>query len=126
MKYKHYPTILLLADGTKYYGWSFFNNITSIGEVVFNTGITGYQEIITDPSYAEQIITFTYPEIGNTGINTEDNEAKSIYIKGIVAKNICYTPSNWRYTTTLIEYLVKQKITHIFGIDTRALTKHLR
>nr|YP_010902799.1 carbamoyl phosphate synthase small subunit [Hypnea flava]WCH54853.1 carbamoyl phosphate synthase small subunit [Hypnea flava] len=126
MKQKNYPAMLLLEDGTQYYGWSLLNSIQSIGEVVFNTGITGYQEIITDPSYAEQIIIFTYPEIGNTGINEEDNEAKTIYIKGIIAKNICRQPSNWRHHATFIDYLIQNKIPHIFGIDTRALTKHLR
>nr|YP_010726637.1 carbamoyl phosphate synthase small subunit [Hypnea edeniana]WCH54654.1 carbamoyl phosphate synthase small subunit [Hypnea edeniana]WDY85112.1 carbamoyl phosphate synthase small subunit [Hypnea edeniana] len=126
MKQKNYPAMLLLEDGTQYYGWSLLNSIQSIGEVVFNTGITGYQEIITDPSYAEQIIIFTYPEIGNTGINEEDNEAKTIYIKGIIAKNLCHQPSNWRHNTNFADYLMQKKIPHIFGIDTRALTKHLR
>nr|QCI07125.1 Carbamoyl phosphate synthase small subunit [Hypnea pannosa] len=126
MKHKNYPAMLLLEDGTKYYGWSFCHSIKSIGEVVFNTGITGYQEIITDPSYAEQIIIFTYPEIGNTGMNEEDNEANTIYIKGIIAKNICNKPSNWRHNINLRDYLLQKKIPHIFGIDTRALTKHLR
>nr|YP_010902599.1 carbamoyl phosphate synthase small subunit [Hypnea nidulans]WCH54454.1 carbamoyl phosphate synthase small subunit [Hypnea nidulans] len=126
MKRKHYPAMLLLEDGTKYYGRSFHNSIKSTGEVVFNTGITGYQEIITDPSYTDQIITFTYPEIGNTGINEEDNEASTIYIKGIITKNISDKPSNWRHKTNLIDYLIQKKIPHIFGIDTRALTKHLR
>nr|YP_010903593.1 carbamoyl phosphate synthase small subunit [Hypnea wynnei]WCH56445.1 carbamoyl phosphate synthase small subunit [Hypnea wynnei] len=126
MKHKNYPAMLLLEDGTKYYGWSFFNSIKSIGELVFNTGMTGYQEIITDPSYAEQMIIFTYPEIGNTGINEEDNEAHTIYIKGIIAKNICHQPSNWRHNINFIDYLVQKKIPHIFGIDTRTLTKHLR
>nr|YP_010902400.1 carbamoyl phosphate synthase small subunit [Hypnea nidifica]WCH54255.1 carbamoyl phosphate synthase small subunit [Hypnea nidifica] len=126
MKQKNYPAMLLLEDGTQYYGWSFLNSIQSTGEVVFNTGITGYQEIITDPSYAEQIILFTYPEIGNTGINEEDNEAKTIYIKGIIAKNICHQPSNWRHSINFVDYLIQKKIPHIFGIDTRALTKYLR
>nr|YP_010904192.1 carbamoyl phosphate synthase small subunit [Catenella fusiformis]WCH57443.1 carbamoyl phosphate synthase small subunit [Catenella fusiformis] len=122
----YYPTILILDDNTKYYGWSFTNSTLSLGEVVFNTGITGYQEIITDPSYTDQIITFTYPEIGNTGINNEDNESGQIYIKGIIAKNICFSPSSWRHQISLIDYLKCKQIPHIFGIDTRALTKHLR
>nr|WCH57044.1 carbamoyl phosphate synthase small subunit [Hypnea musciformis] len=126
MKRKHYPAILLLEDGTQYHGWSFCNSLQSTGEVIFNTGVTGYQEIMTDPSYAEQIITFTYPEIGNTGINEEDNEASKIYIKGIIAKNISNKPSNWRHKINLIDYLIQKKLPHIFGIDTRALTKHLR
>nr|QVY58312.1 carbamoyl phosphate synthase small subunit [Kappaphycus striatus] len=126
MHHNYYRAILLLNDGTKYYGWSYSNLILSIGEIIFNTGITGYQEIMTDPSYAGQIITFTYPEIGNTGINQEDNESSNIYVKGIITKNICQTPSNWRNQISFIDYLKKQQIPHIFGIDTRALTKKLR
>lgn len=126
MQNNYYRSILLLSNGTKYYGWSYSKSILSIGEIVFNTGITGYQEIVTDPSYAGQIITFTYPEIGNTGINEEDDESSNIYIKGIIAKNICEKPSNWRHQISFIDYLKKQKIPHIFGIDTRALTKQLR
>ena len=75
-----------------YKGWSLNDNLLSLGEVVFNTGMTGYQEIMTDPSYRGQIITFTYPEIGNTGINSEDAESKQIQVKGIIAKNICFQP----------------------------------
>nr|QVY57904.1 carbamoyl phosphate synthase small subunit [Betaphycus gelatinus] len=126
MHYNYYQSILLLNDGTKYYGWSYSNSILSVGEIVFNTGITGYQEIMTDPSYAGQIITFTYPEIGNTGINEEDDESSNIYIKGIITKNICEKPSNWRHKISFIDYIKKHKIPHIFGIDTRALTKKLR
>lgn len=121
-----YPTILTLADNTLYYGWSLHNSTISLGEIVFNTGMTGYQEIITDPSYYGQIITFTYPEIGNTGINKEDNESNNIYIKGIVTKNICFKTSNWRSKISFMEYIIQNKIPHIFGIDTRSLTKHIR
>nr|YP_009295863.1 carbamoyl-phosphate synthase arginine-specific small subunit [Schimmelmannia schousboei]AOM64798.1 carbamoyl-phosphate synthase arginine-specific small subunit [Schimmelmannia schousboei] len=121
-----YPSILYLEDGTLYKGWSFIDNILSCGEVVFNTGMTGYQEIITDPSYSQQIIAFTYPELGNTGINNEDNESKTIHAKGIIAKNICLYPNNWRTNSSLKTYLLNNSIPHIFGIDTRALTKHLR
>ncbi len=126
MSLQLYSSNLMLEDGYVYKGWSFFNGICSIGEVVFNTGMTGYQEIMTDPSYAGQIITFTYPELGNTGLNNNDYESAGLYIKGIIAKNICYYPSNWRTTISLPEYLLKYRIPHIFGIDTRALTKHLR
>lgn len=126
MKNTSYPTILFLEDGTIYNGWSYTNSLLSIGEVVFNTGMTGYQEIITDPSYTGQIITFTYPEIGNTGVNSEDNESNKIHVKGIIAKNICCQPNSWRNKKSLIEYILDKKIPHIFGIDTRALTKHLR
>ncbi|KAI0556466.1 Carbamoyl-phosphate synthase small chain (chloroplast) [Gracilaria domingensis] len=126
MTYNLYPAILMLKDGKTYKGWTLLNSIISFGEVIFNTGMTGYQEIITDPSYAEQIITFTYPEIGNTGINYEDNESNKIHIKGIIAKNFCFSPNNWRQQESFIAYVINNKIPHIFGIDTRALTKHLR
>jgi len=121
-----YSSKLILEDGCVYKGWSFFEDIYSLGEVIFNTGMTGYQEIMTDPSYAGQIITFTYPELGNTGLNNDDYESGRLSIKGIIAKNICYYPSNWRSTISLPHYLLKNQIPHIFGIDTRALTKHLR
>nr|YP_009293916.1 carbamoyl-phosphate synthase arginine-specific small subunit [Ahnfeltia plicata]AOM65604.1 carbamoyl-phosphate synthase arginine-specific small subunit [Ahnfeltia plicata]UAT97141.1 carbamoyl-phosphate synthase arginine-specific small subunit [Ahnfeltia plicata]UAT97346.1 carbamoyl-phosphate synthase arginine-specific small subunit [Ahnfeltia plicata] len=121
-----YPTKLLLEDGTQYKGWSLNNSMISIGEVVFNTGMTGYQEIMTDPSYSGQIVAFTYPELGNTGINNEDSESDQVHVKGIIAKNICFFPSNWRNKLSLAEYLQQNNIIHIFGIDTRALTKHLR
>nr|YP_010903993.1 carbamoyl phosphate synthase small subunit [Caulacanthus ustulatus]WCH57244.1 carbamoyl phosphate synthase small subunit [Caulacanthus ustulatus] len=122
----YHKAILVLDDGTKYCGWSLIKSKLSLGEVVFNTGTTGYQEIITDPSYAGQIITFTYPEIGNTGINIEDSESNKIHIKGLIARNICTRSSNWRYNISFIEYLKTNRIPHIFGIDTRSLTKHLR
>jgi len=121
-----YPSLLVLDDGTIYQGWSFNEAITSNGEVVFNTGMTGYQEIMTDPSYFGQIIVFTYPELGNTGLNIEDSESNFIYIKGIVAKNICLNPSNWRSSISLKNYILEKRIPHIFGLDTRSLTKHLR
>nr|QCI09007.1 Carbamoyl phosphate synthase small subunit [Inkyuleea mariana] len=121
-----YPAILCLEDGTSYKGWSFIDTIISSGEIVFNTGMTGYQEIMTDPSYSGQMITFTYPELGNTGLNDQDNESDIIHINGIIAKNICLYPSNWRNRISLREYLLNHNIPHIFGIDTRALTKHLR
>ena len=119
-------SILILEDGSQYKGWSFCQYLNTIGEIVFNTGMTGYQEIMTDPSYCGQIIIFTYPEIGNTGLNNDDYESGYIHVKGIVARDICYYPSNWRSYVSLPEYLQKYKIPHIFGIDTRALTKRLR
>ena len=121
-----YCSKLVLEDGKIYYGWSFNKIITSIGEVVFNTGMTGYQEILTDPSYRGQIITFTYPEIGNTGINSEDNESQNVQVKGIIAKNFCLKTSNWRNNSNIKEYLLEHNISHIFGIDTRSLTQNLR
>jgi len=125
---KRIPAILVLEDGTYYKGWSFHTEQSkvTIGEVVFNTGMTGYQEIITDPSYFQQIVTFTYPEIGNTGINSQDIESQTISIKGLVAKNICKTSSSWRKQESLIQYLNRHQIPFIFGIDTRSLTQYLR
>nr|YP_009296065.1 carbamoyl-phosphate synthase arginine-specific small subunit [Schizymenia dubyi]AOM65000.1 carbamoyl-phosphate synthase arginine-specific small subunit [Schizymenia dubyi] len=121
-----YPTMLVLEDGTTYKGWSLTNYVLSFGEIVFNTGMTGYQEIMTDPSYSGQIVNFTYPEIGNTGLNNEDNESYQIHVKGIISKNLCSSPSNWRNKNNLSKYIIRNKIPHIFGIDTRKLTKNLR
>nr|YP_009399021.1 carbamoyl phosphate synthase small subunit [Taenioma perpusillum]ARW68418.1 carbamoyl phosphate synthase small subunit [Taenioma perpusillum] len=122
-----YESFLHLESGESYKGWSFFNNNhISDGEVVFNTGTTGYQEILTDPSYLGQIIVFTYPELGNTGLNLIDSESKYVYVKAIIAKNICLNPNNWRNQVTLRDYIIKKKIPHIFGLDTRTLTYHLR
>ncbi|GGA34313.1 glutamine-hydrolyzing carbamoyl-phosphate synthase small subunit [Okeania sp. KiyG1] len=120
------PALLVLADGTTYQGFSFGAPGTTIGEVVFNTGMTGYQEVLTDPSYCGQIVTFTYPELGNTGVNPEDEESNEPQIKGAIARNICPRPSNWRSTLSLSEYLQEHKIPGIYGIDTRALTKKIR
>ncbi|NES01629.1 MAG: glutamine-hydrolyzing carbamoyl-phosphate synthase small subunit [Okeania sp. SIO2F4] len=120
------PALLVLADGTSYCGLSFGAPGTTIGEVVFNTGMTGYQEVLTDPSYRGQIVTFTYPELGNTGVNPEDEESNEPQIKGAIARNICPRPSNWRSTQSLSEYLIEHKIPGIYGIDTRALTRKIR
>nr|YP_010199314.1 carbamoyl phosphate synthase small subunit [Gracilariopsis tenuifrons]UAD89172.1 carbamoyl phosphate synthase small subunit [Gracilariopsis tenuifrons] len=126
MTYHLYPAIMLLQDGKSYKGWTLLKSMITFGEVVFNTGMTGYQEIMTDPSYAGQIMTFTYPEIGNTGINNEDNESKKIHVKGIIAKNFCFHSNNWRLEQSFINYIIINNIPNIFGIDTRELTKHLR
>lgn len=120
------PALLVLADGTAYRGWSFGASGTTIGEVVFNTGMTGYQEVLTDPSYRGQIITFTYPELGNTGVNPEDEESIAPQVRGAIARNICHKPSNWRSTQSLPDYLKAHKVPGIYGIDTRALTRKLR
>lgn len=120
------PALLALADGTSYSGWSFGATGTTIGEVVFNTGMTGYQEVLTDPSYCGQIVTFTYPELGNTGVNPDDEESAAPHVKGAIARNICTRPSNWRSTSSLSEYLKHHNIPGIYGIDTRALTRKLR
>ena len=120
------PALLVLADGTIYRGWSFGASGTAIGEVVFNTGMTGYQEVLTDPSYCGQIVLFTYPELGNTGVNPEDDESNRPQVRGAIARNICNRPSNWRSTDSLPNYLKQHKIPAIYGIDTRALTRKIR
>ena len=120
------PALLVLADGTSYRGWSFGAQGTVVGEVVFNTGMTGYQEVLTDPSYSGQIVIFTYPELGNTGVNTEDEESNTVQVKGAIARNITYRPSNWRSTQSLPDYLSERGIPGIYGIDTRSLTRKIR
>lgn len=120
------PALLVLIDGTSYRGWSFGASGTVVGEVVFNTAMTGYQEVLTDPSYCGQIVTFTYPELGNTGVNPEDQESNRPQVLGAIARNICTRPSNWRSTQSLPEYLKEHNIPGIYGIDTRALTRKLR
>ena len=120
------PALLVLADGTYYRGFAFGATATMIGEVVFNTGMTGYQEVLTDPSYCGQIVTFTYPELGNTGVNSQDEESARPQIKGVIARNISQRPSNWRSTQSLPEYLNEHNVPGIYGIDTRALTRKIR
>ena len=123
---KSNSTILLLADGKIFEGRSFGYQGETIGEVCFNTGMTGYQEILTDPSYCKQIVTMTSPHIGNYGINEEDVESENIQVAGFVIKEETMTPSNWRSTQSLGEYLKKNKIVGIKEIDTRSLTRHIR
>jgi carbamoyl-phosphate synthase small subunit len=120
------PALLVLADGTSYQGKSFGATGTAIGEVVFNTAMTGYQEVTTDPSYCGQLVVFTYPELGNTGVNPEDEESAHPQIRGAIARNICYRPSNWRSTQSYPDYLKDYDIPGIYGIDTRALTRRIR
>ena len=120
------PAILVLADGTSYQGYAFGASGTTIGEVVFNTGMTGYQEVLTDPSYRGQIVTFTYPELGNTGVTPEDEESEKPQVRGVIARNITSIPSNWRSRQSLPDYLKAHNIIGIAGIDTRALTRQLR
>ncbi|MBI5894265.1 MAG: glutamine-hydrolyzing carbamoyl-phosphate synthase small subunit, partial [Deltaproteobacteria bacterium] len=117
---------LALADGTVFEGCSFGAEGETIGEVVFNTSMTGYQEILTDPSYKGQIVTMTYTQIGNYGINEEDVESHRPWAEGFIVKESCDYPSNWRCRETLDSYLKKNNIVGIKGIDTRALTRHLR
>ena len=118
--------ILLLEDGTYFEGNSFGSIGTISGEVVFNTGMTGYQEVITDPSYFGQLITFTFPEIGNTGVNREDNESSHPSVKGVIARQISKIPSNWRHKISFEKWLLDENVVGIYGIDTRALVRHLR
>ena len=120
------PALLVLADGSSYSGWSFGAKGTLVGEVVFNTGMTGYQEVLTDPSYRGQIVIFTYPELGNTGVNPEDEESAAPQVKGAISRNITYRPSNWRSSQSLPDYLQQHNIPGIYGIDTRALTRKIR
>ena len=119
-------TILLLDDGRKFEGKSLGFPGETIGEICFNTGMTGYQEILTDPSYCSQIVTMTSPHIGNYGINEEDVESNKIQVAGFVIKEESISPSNWRSTDSLNAYLKKNKIVGIQHIDTRALTRHIR
>ena len=120
------PAILALADGTLFQGFSIGAPGHTIGEVVFNTAMTGYQEILTDPSYSRQIVTLTYPHIGNTGINPEDTEAGKIHAAGLVIKDLPLRVSNFRATQTLSDYLKAENVVGIAGIDTRKLTRILR
>ena len=117
---------LVLENGFIFEGYSFGSKGHVIGEVVFNTGMTGYQEVMTDPSYFGQIITFTYPEIGNTGINFEDSESEDNIVRAIIVRNYSNNLSNWRSKLTFNDWLVKNDVIGLHGIDTRALVKILR
>ncbi|MBN2589897.1 MAG: glutamine-hydrolyzing carbamoyl-phosphate synthase small subunit [Sedimentisphaerales bacterium] len=118
--------ILLLEDGTVFEGKSFGAKGYKCGEVVFNTSMAGYQEILTDPSYHEQIITMAYPLIGNYGTNKQDWESKKNFVSGFIVKENCNYPSNWRNQQSLSDYLKENNIVGLEGIDTRALVKHIR
>jgi len=118
--------ILALADGRIFEGIGFGAEGEAVGEVVFNTSMTGYQEILTDPSYEGQIVAMTYPEIGNVGVNPEDVESRRPFVRGFIVKNYTPQPSNWRSAHALHEYMKANRIVGIEGIDTRALVRHLR
>lgn len=118
--------ILALEDGTLFPGESFTGPIEAGGEVIFNTGMTGYQEVLTDPSYTGQMVCMTYPLIGNYGVNLDDGESSGVQVAGFIVKECCKQPSNWRANMSLPDYLVKAGIPGIEGVDTRALTRHLR
>jgi len=121
------PTgVLVLEDGTFFYGYGFGYEGIATGEVCFNTSMTGYQEIITDPSYADQIINFTFPHIGNVGTNEEDNESNKVWTKGVIFNTDITSPSNYRSIKNLDVWLKKNKIVGIAGIDTRKLTNYIR
>ena len=117
---------MLLEDGTVFEGTSFGAKGQKCGEVVFNTSMAGYQEILTDPSYHEQIITMTYPLIGNYGTNKADTESRKIFARGLIVKENCDYPSSWRNTQSLTDYLKANNVAGLEGIDTRALVKHIR
>ena len=118
--------ILALADGRIFEGISFGASGEATGEVVFNTAMSGYQEVLTDPSYKGQMVTMTYPQIGNTGINPEDIESRGLFLSGFIVKEYLDCYSNWRATMSLAAYLKENGVVGIQGIDTRALTRHLR
>src|SRR5438067_7895113 len=118
--------VLALEDGTVYHGEGFGARVSACGEVCFNTSMTGYQEILTDPSYCGQIVTMTYPLIGNYGVNDEDIEARRTFAEGFVVRELSRTVSNWRADRSLDDYLKQAGIPGISDIDTRSLVRHIR
>jgi len=120
------PAILALEDGTVFEGVSVGAPGLSVGEVVFNTAITGYQEILTDPSYARQLVTLTYPHVGNTGVTDQDDEARQVWASGLIVRDVPRRPSNWRSQIALPQWLADRGVVAIAGIDTRKLTRLLR
>ncbi len=123
---QHAKAKLVLEDGTVYEGYSCGTEGEVFGEVCFNTSLEGYLEVISDPSYAGQIITMTYPQIGNYGVNRDDLQADSLALRGLVVHEMCFTPSNWRSEVSLPDFLKDQQVVALGGIDTRSLTMHLR
>ncbi len=123
---QHAKAKLVLEDGTVYEGYSCGTEGEVFGEVCFNTSLEGYLEVISDPSYAGQIITMTYPQIGNYGVNRDDLQADSLALRGLVVHEMCFTPSNWRSEISLPDFLKDQQVVALGGIDTRSLTMHLR
>src|SRR3974390_3049465 len=119
------PAVLALEDGTVFHGRSIGAKGNTTGEVVFNTSMTGYQEILTDPSYCRQIVTLTYPHIGNTGANPEDMEAATIYAAGLVVRDLPLTHSSWRANESLESFLARGRTVAVADIDTRQLTRVL-
>ena len=120
------PALLVLADGSVFKGSSIGSSGHAIGEVVFNTAMTGYQEILTDPSYMGQMVTLTYPHIGNTGANAEDAESSKCYASALIIRDLPTLASNWRMQETLQQYLVRNNVVAIADIDTRRVTRLIR
>src|SRR5436305_7545356 len=120
------PALLVLEDGRTFRGTSYGAEGETFGEAVFNTGMTGYQETLTDPSYHRQVVTMTAPHIGNTGVNDDDPESRRIWVAGYVVRDPARVPSNWRSKRTLSDELASYDVVGISGIDTRALTRHIR
>lgn len=120
------PALLVLEDGTAFYGTACGAEGEAFGEICFNTSLEGYFEVITDPSYAGQIVTMTYPQIGNYGVNLDDAQAEHPALRGLVVRDMCFSPSNWRSELTLPQYLKHEGVVAIEGIDTRALVRHVR
>ena len=123
--------LLILADGTIFEGeaigyWDPSRAVPATGEVVFNTTLTGYQEVLTDPSYAGQIVCFTYPHIGNYGVSPSDNESRRAFCRGLIVREVSPRPSSWRSEQTLDEFLIEQRLPGLAGVDTRRLTRHIR
>jgi carbamoyl-phosphate synthase small subunit len=118
--------ILLLEDGRTFVGDGFGASTTRVGEAVFNTAMTGYQEVLTDPSYCEQVVAMTVPHVGNTGVNAEDPESERVWAAGFVVRSLSRSPSSWRSTGGLHQYLVQHGVPGMQGVDTRALVRHLR
>ena len=118
--------ILVLEDGTSYEGWACGASGTAFGEICFNTSLEGYLEVVTDPSYAGQIVTMTYPQIGNYGVNLDDCQSKTPALRGLVVRDMCKTPSNFRSEMSLPDFLLRNNIVAIEGIDTRSLVRHIR
>src|SRR3954447_4144097 len=123
---RHRPALLVLEDGRTFHGESFGAPGETFGEAVFSTGMSGYQETLTDPSYHRQVVVMTAPHIGNTGMNDDDPESQRIWVSGYVLRDPARVPSSWRSTRTLDDALREQGVVGISGIDTRALTRHLR
>ena len=125
-KFGRKPALLVLEDGTSFSGYSCGVDGTAFGEICFNTTLEGYLEVITDPSYAGQIVTMTYPQIGNYGVNLDDCQSAAPAMRALVVRDMCQTPSNFRSEISLPDFLIRNKIVAIEGVDTRSLVRHIR